>query len=186
MARTLDSGFSTAIQADSHRLALLIYADLPSGAARLWTGPTSLSYDSQTWLPVPGIVSVGTSGESLDTAAPNLELGFSLPDTTQLEDILDGTYWGAEVKTWVVTLDDNLAVNGIQPWFFGYLDSDEIDIAPGEVKLTLTAGNRLADQLRQRKYRYTAADQKALYPDTVDKGLEFVQSQQELTLSWGE
>lgn len=186
MARTLDSGFATDIALDLNRVALLIQADLPSGVTRLWTGPKSLSYDSQTWQPVPGILRVGSPAESLDTAAPSLTLEFSLPDGAQLDDILDGTYWGAEIKTWLVTLDDDLAVTGIQPWFFGYLDSDEIDIKPGETRLNITAGNRLADQVRQRKYRYTAADQKALYPDTVDKGFEFVQSQQELELSWGE
>lgn len=69
----------------------------------------------------------------------------------------------------------------------GRFDIAIIDRDPKGGTCTITAKyeDRLIDLERPREWRYTSESQKALYPDVVDKGFDYVETLQDAQFIWG-
>lgn len=186
MARDLDSTFDSDIGGKVVPLALMFYADLPSGEWYGWTGYRELSYDGHIWEPVGGLVEVGDYEESTDSAARGITVKFSHIAEASFADILDGSYWGKAAQVWLATINTTThEITGRYVWFSGSMDDDEVSVSPDGVEITVKLEHALSDLLRQRLYRWTTEDQKLLYPDTTDTGFDYVYMQQDMEFPWG-
>lgn len=185
MSRDLETNFASGIAQTVVPLAIMLYADLPSGAWYGWSGLRELSYDGQTWEPLGGLVSISDYEESTDSASRGVSVTLSqITDADRLSDILDQSYWGRSAKIWLATLDSTHTPTGRYTIFSGSMDTDDFDLGPDNMTVRVALEHRLSALLRQRLARWTPEDQKRLYPATTDDFFEFVHLQKDLELPW--
>jgi hypothetical protein len=72
---------------------------------------------------------------------------------------------------------------GFNQMFSGYMDQMNIEEGPQTSTIELTVENKLINLERARVARFTSGYQKSKFAG--DKGLDFVESMQDKTVSWG-
>ena len=205
MSRTLSTAVEEAIQQDVVYpfFAVELVFDTPN-TLRLWTGLGTLIYEGNEWFGTGNMLDVSTVEETMQIAASGLSLTLSGVPSEVVSLALQEPYQGRicnvyfgmfaygalqqEDEAYILMQDGakiglELRETGVTEIFTGYMDQMEITEDPETSTIRLSVENKLIDLERQRVARYTSEYQKSLYP--LDRGLEFVESIQDLKLTWG-
>lgn len=205
MSRTLSSAVSDALDDDVVYpfFAVELVFDTPN-TLRLWTGYGTLIYEGQEWYGTGNMLGVSTVEETMQMAATGVSLTLSGVPSEVISLALQEPYQGRvcniyfgmfaygalqqEDEAYILMQDGSkigleLQETGVTEIFTGYMDQMNISEAPDTSTIQLSVESKLIDLERQRVARYTSEYQKSLYP--LDRGLEFVESIQDLKLTWG-
>lgn len=205
MSRTLSSAVSDALDDDVVYpfFAVELVFDTPN-TLRLWTGYGTLIYEGQEWYGTGNMLGVSTVEETMQMAATGVSLTLSGVPSEVISLALQEPYQGRvcniyfgmfaygalqqENEAYILMQDGSkigleLRETGVTEIFTGYMDQMNISEAPDTSTIQLSVESKLIDLERQRVARYTSEYQKSLYP--LDRGLEFVESIQDLKLTWG-
>ena len=178
------------ISAREVRPAVFLYAGLPSGDRRVWTGPGPVEWGGHTWEGVGEVLALEGLGEDADTYARGITLRLAGMDPDLAAEIAGQPYSGSPCAVYIGFFDPGTG-GGLEvveaPLFEGILDSDDMEDSGDAADLTLRAEHRLVDVLRQRSWRYTQGDQDALRQsgDPADTGLRHMPGLQDLQMPWG-
>lgn len=185
--RLLSVELISLVQQNVVRPVLFVFADFPSGARRLWTGISDISWDGHTWEGVGGAIGFETVSETMDTAAKGVSAKLNGLDSTLVSAIINDQYQGRDAIIYLAFWnDDETELEAMpEPLWRGTLDTDEIEDDGAKSTLTIKAEHRLVDILRKREFRYTDRDQQLLYPSGGDTGLNKVEAIQDLQVPWG-
>lgn len=168
------------------RMALLAYADFPSGPVRIWTGLGMLYADGHEWLGVGDLLAVEDITETTDSAQNGLAVRLSGIPSHIYDNLELADYQNREASLSMVVFDEDCQPIGpAEVLFSGLMDSDTVKDNGSEVSVTIMLESVLSDHLRPRVYRYTHEDQQTRYPDANDKGLEFVAALKQVQIRWG-
>ncbi len=185
--RAINADTKAALAENVVRPAILVYADFPGGAVRIWSGIGTLYADGQEWSGLGELLSIEDITETVDSAQNGIAVRVSGIPSEVFSSILLGNYQNRTATVSLLVFDGDMNVIGAPVSLFrGLMDSDSVKDTGTEVSVTMSLESAMSDQLRPRVYRYTHEDQQTLYPDAGDKGLEFVAALQNLQLRWGE
>ena len=205
MSRTLSSAVQDALDNDVVYpfFAVELVFDTPN-TLRLWTGYGTLIYEGQEWYGTGNMLGVSSVEETMQMAATGVSLTLSGVPSEVISLALQEPYQGRvcniyfgmfaygalqqEDEAYILMQDGSkigleLQETGVTEIFTGYMDMMDISESPDSSTIQLSVESKLIDLERQRVARYTSEYQKSLYP--LDRGLEFVESIQDLKLTWG-
>lgn len=185
--REIDPVAKPAFAEGEIRLALLAYADFPSGEVRMWTGVGTLFAEGYEWQGIGGLLSVTDVTETTDSAQNGMAVRLSGIPSQIFDVAMLGDYQNRRGEISLLVFDRDLSPLGAPTRLFaGLMDSSSVKDDATEVSVTIDLESALSDQLRARIFRYTHEGQQTLYRDGGDKGLEFVAALQNLSLRWGQ
>ncbi|MES2706069.1 MAG: hypothetical protein V4726_05635 [Verrucomicrobiota bacterium] len=185
--RPLDPITKAALGESAVRLALLVYADFPSGPVYIWSGFGSLFAEGQDWTGVGNLLAVEDITETTDSAQSGMAVRLSGIPSEIFTSITLGNYQNRRADVSLIVFDaDGDPAGAPYPLFRGLMDSDTVRDSGAEVSVTISLESVMSDQLRPRIFRYTHEDQQTRHPGAGDKGLEFVAALQNLQLRWGQ
>ncbi len=185
--RELPEGVKEALGENLVRLAILAYADFPAGEVRIWTGIGSLHAEGAEWTGVGGLLAIEDITETTDSAQNGMAVRLAGIPSEIFSAITLGNYQNRKAEISLLVFDGDYDPIGSPVVLFrGLMDSDTVKDTGSEVSVTINIESAMSDQLRPRIFRYTHEDQRTRYPDTTDKGLEYVAALQNLQLRWGE
>lgn len=95
---TMQYDYFTAMAAESAEFVHLLEFTFSSGTVRLSTGAQDLSWNSQMWEAVGGLLSFGGVEETNDMRSQGVEVSISGVDQTVLSSLLNNSYRGRTVK----------------------------------------------------------------------------------------
>lgn len=153
-----------------------------SGVLRFWNGYADISVDGAQFVGSGNLMTISGIDESPEIAARGVEMVLSGISTDLISIALRENYQNRLVRIYVGTIASDLTTSGYVV-FAGRMDVMSIEENGETSTISLTAENRLIDLERPRSRRYTAEDQKNLYPG--DLGLDYVNDLQDKTLDWG-
>ena len=184
MPRTLTAPFLAAIQATLLRPALFIEAHFISGPLYVWSGFGSITWNSQTWTGIGTLGSVSTIEEGSTVEAKGITLTMSGIDATLLADVLGEFQVGLPAIVSLGLFDSTgaLIADPVTSWS-GRMDQPTIDVDGTTATIAINCESRLLDMNVAVDRRYTNEDQQLDHPG--DRGLEFVNSIQEVVIYWG-
>jgi len=205
MSRYLNTILSNHIEDDVVYpfFAVELIFDTPN-TLRLWTGLGTLLYQGQEWYGTGNLLDVSTVEETVQMAAKGITLTLSGVPSEIISLALQQPYQGRICNLYFgmftnsdILQEDGAYVllengeklqleiiqTGLTEIFTGYMDQMNIEEGPESGTIQLNAENKLVDLERPRVARFTSEYQKTLYP--LDRGLEFVESIQDLKLTWG-
>jgi len=178
------SAFIAALEQKILRPALFVQAAFASTTLYLWTGRGSVSWNGHTWLGVGTLGSVSTIEEGSDVQARGIVLTMTGIDATLLTDVMTEMQQGLPVTVYLGLFDatPSLIANPVIS-FQGRMDQPTLDVDGSTATIQIACESRLMDLNTPAERRYTNDDQQRDYPN--DRGFEFVNSIQELTIYWG-
>jgi hypothetical protein len=161
-------------------LFFAVEAFFDSGAVRLWTGFGEIQIGGEEFIGAGNLLGLSEIHEGSDIEARGARISLSGIPAELLGLALNEPYQNRELRIYVGTLD-----NGMQAHLLsrGRIDTMTIQDGGETAAISLTVENRLIDLDRTRIRRYTAEDQKALFPG--DTGLDYVAALQGKPLTWG-
>jgi len=166
------------------RPAFFVEAWFTSGPIYVWTGYGSVSWNGLTWLGIGTLGSISTVEEGSDIQARGITLEMSGIDVNLLGGILNEFQVGLPVRVWLALFD---GTNALVPdpflSFAGRMDQPTLDVAGETASISINCESRLIDMNVACDRRYTDEDQQLDHPG--DRGFEFVNSIQEVTVTWG-
>lgn len=176
--------FIAALQANLLRPAVFVSAAFASATLYLWSGRGSVTWNGHTWLGVGTMGSIAPVEEGSTVEARGTTLTLSGIDVTVLGDSLTDLRQGLPVTVWFALFDDTLALipNPVIA-FQGRMDQPTISHDGQTCTIQINCESRLMDLNTPAERRYTNEDQQRDYPN--DRGFEFVNSIQEVTIYWG-
>ena len=178
------AAFIAAIESGMIRPALLVEANFTSGALNVWSGRGELTWDSKTWSGVGQLGSVSTVEEGSTVEARGVTLTMSGIDATLLTGIMTEFQVGLPATVWLALFDaSNAIIANPVIAFRGRMDQPTIDVGGDTATISIACESRLLDMNNSVERRYTNEDQQRDYPG--DRGFEFVNSIQEVTIYWG-
>lgn len=185
MARDLTAGFITEIDARELRAELLVNMEFDSGDVHFWTGLGSLVWDSNIYLGVGDLLSVGRIEESSVTKASGTTLILSGVKASLISTALNEDYQGRKAEIYfAVFTTSGLVVGNPYRIFAGKMDVMEIELTGETGSISVSIENELIDLFRANGRNYTPEDQKSAYPG--DKGLDFIPLIQDTEIVWKE
>lgn len=184
--RPLTEEMREAVMAPLVRPAFFYFADFPTGAVRLWSGLGSIEWQGETWVGCGDLLAIEEVTETTDSAQHGLRARFSGIPSSVFSPVMMGDYVGRDAKFWLAAFDENGALIS-EPYllFSGEMDSDTINDDGSSCVITITIQSDLSDHLKARIGRYTHEDQQTRYPDSGDRGFEFVAALQTANIEWG-
>jgi len=153
-----------------------------SGVLRFWNGYEDITVDGAQFIGSGNLMTISGVEESGEIAARGIEMSLSGISTEIISIALQENYQNRRVRVYVGTIDADLTTDAYIV-FSGRMDVMSIEESGETSSISLTAENRLIDLERPRSRRYTAEDQKNLFPG--DLGLDYVNDLQDKTLEWG-
>jgi len=187
MPRTISAPVSTALAAESVRLAYLVELAFDSGPLRLWTGTGDFEWPAtaRTFTGYGELLDIAPIEETQSIEANGLSITLSGISTTLVTYALAENYRNRRARAWVALSDPatgTLLADPI-PVFAGRMDTMQIIDAGDTAQVRLTCESRLIDLQRPRERRYTHEDQQELHPG--DRGLEYLAGLQGREIAWG-
>lgn len=185
MSRDLNASLLAASLSASINPIMLVRVGSASGDMRMWTGYGPLEWGGYTWLGGGTLLGISPVQETGDVQADGIALSLSGVPSEMISLALGDARQGLPAEVYIGALDDEGALLG-DPYllFSGLTDVPSIDDTGEDVRISITAENRLIDLERPRVRRYTPEDQKAEYPN--DKGFDFVAGLQDKQITWGQ
>jgi hypothetical protein len=178
------AAFITALEAPLLRPAIFVEGSFASGNVYLWSGRGTVTWNGQSWTGVGTLGSITPVEEGSTVEARGTTLTLSGLDVTLLGDALTDVRQGLPVTVWLALFDDTLTmVSNPVIAFQGRMDQPTISHDGSTATIQINCESRLVDLNTPAERRYTNEDQQRDYPG--DRGLEFVNSIQEVTIYWG-
>jgi hypothetical protein len=181
--RDLPTPIVTAVTGNSFSPIILLDLTLSSGVAHVWSGIGSLAWNSNTYLGIGSLGSVGDISEGVEVRADGTTITLSGIDPTLLNDCLNDIQLGAPATIWFGVLSDGQISGSPYSIFVGTVDKPVIPISPDNLTITLSLENRMLNLQRPTMRRYTSADQMYVYP--TDIGFAWVEMLNDTSLVWG-
>jgi hypothetical protein len=173
-------------EADAGTLRPIVLGELnfASGLLRLWSGLGDLDWAGEIWTGGGTLISVTPAAETVELAATGSRLMLNGIDAEVVAIALGEAYQGRPFKLWFGALkaDGRTVVADPVPLIAGRMDVMTIDDAGETASIALTVEGRLIALDRPKPLRYTAAEQREMYPD--DAGLDFVPGLQTREVIW--
>ena len=184
MPRLITDAFLAALTSPEVRPAIFVEAHFTSGPLYAWSGLGPVNWNGQTWLGVGTLGGISTIEEGADVQARGITLTFGGFDATLLANVLGEFQVGLPVTVWLALFDTNGALipNPLVA-FAGRMDQPTIQTDGQTASLQINCENRLVDLNTPCERRYTDEDQQIDHPG--DRGFEFVNSIQEVSIYWG-
>ena len=163
MGRTLTAAMQTAISAkEGYADVWLIEIVTSNTTLRYATAPTDVSWDSQTWTGIGGVIEFDPPPETTDPSGQSLKLTLSGVDTALITEVLDyqlrgrrcRLYWGQILTSTGVVVDDAIeAFSGLMSasWEIAHTPSDQD--TRGTVAVSTTIVSEMARYLFRRMLR---------------------------------
>lgn len=107
MPRSLTSGMQAAVAAQSGTIIHFIEVITSGGTIRLTTAPVDISWDSQTWSGVGGVLVFSPVTESSDGRQSGVEIEIAAVNQTVIAAILTNQFRGRSIKIWMGHIDSN-------------------------------------------------------------------------------
>lgn len=187
MSRTIGNTFGTQLTSGSLRPFYAIKMKFTSGELRITTTYSNLVIDNESYIGTGDIINISPITETSDTRATGVEIILNGLDTAILSAGLTEDTQGMVVEIYFGVLDtvDNADAIVDTPYqiFSGFIDAMILKENGESSSLTFTIENKLVTLEKAIDRRYTDQDQKNLFAG--DRGLEFVASLQDKTISWG-
>jgi hypothetical protein len=166
------------------RRALVLF-DMPSGRWGFWDDAYDLSYNSDTYVGIPGAFTISPISSMLDLVVNKVDIVFSGLDPTVVTHISNEDYHRRPVYINVAIIDPETSVIvGIIPWFSGILDQlEDREVVGGQSTVTihLESGNWELGRVGTR----TRSDSDQRQIQATDKSFSFVASAVTQQLWWG-
>lgn len=162
--------------------AVMAELDWPGGTRRFWSGLGLLDYAGETYLGLGQLGTVTPLQTSVDVEVDQITFMLSGVDPDLLAG-LDGSVKGYEARVYEVFLDDDHAVVDRELLFDCRQDYQTIQVGEdGRATLALVATGGFFHLLNRSAAKWSAEEQKALYPD--DTGFDEMHLQASATLTW--
>lgn len=194
MSLALDGTATARIAASVRGVAWLAELDFGTGTVYYTTAPVTVVAGGNTYLGLGDLATVSAVGESEDTSADKITLGFTLVSTAMLAATLAdvGNYRGRRARLKLQLFDDTFQPAGapVQRWA-GFMDRVAVQRKPADALAGGGATGRLnlecsrAGMARARNLpglRLTDAQQQQRYPG--DLGLQYMQTLIEQPALW--
>lgn len=110
MTRTLASGLQAEIDAQSAHYAHLFQIESSGGTTRFATTAQNISWDSQTWVAIGGMLVFSSAEETPDPSGQGVELTLSGVDQTFIAILLNNNFRGREVRIWLAHFTESLQI----------------------------------------------------------------------------
>lgn len=184
MSRTLSTAMQAVATAELVRPIYLVDLEFASGSIYLWSGLGDLSFNSNTYIGVGDLLSIGAVQESTELTATGAQITLGGIKQSLLTLARDEPYQGRPLTIRLGAFDENgdLIASPVI-LFSGFMDVMTINDSGETSTITVSAENKLIVFQKTAVRRYTAEDQKIEHP--TDKGFEFVSKIQEKEIVWG-
>jgi hypothetical protein len=184
MSRTLSTAMQAVATAELVRPIYLVDLEFASGSIYLWSGLGDLSFNSNTYIGVGDLLSIGAVQESTELTATGAQITLGGIKQSLLTLARDEPYQGRPLTIRLGAFDENgdLIASPVI-LFSGFMDVMTINDSGETSTITVSAENKLIVFQKTAVRRYTAEDQKIEHP--TDKGFEFVAKIQEKEIVWG-
>ena len=189
MSRVLSTEMQAVADAEVVRPIYLVDLEFSSptvanGSIFLWSGMGNLTFDSNIYLGVGDLLSIGSIQETSDLSANGATVTLSGIKQTLLTLARDEPYQGRPLTIRLGALDGSGdLITSPVIMFSGFMDVMTITDSGDTSTIAISAENKLIAFQRTAVRRYTAEDQKIEHP--TDKGFEFVAKIQEKEIVWG-
>jgi len=184
MSRTLSTAMQAVATAELVRPIYLVDLEFASGSIYLWSGLGDLSFNSNTYIGVGDLLTIGAVQESTELTATGAQITLGGIKQSLLTLARDEPYQGRPLTIRLGAFDENgdLIASPVI-LFSGFMDVMTINDSGETSTITVSAENKLIVFQKTAVRRYTAEDQKIEHP--TDKGFEFVAKIQEKEIVWG-
>lgn len=184
MARDIESGFITEVEAKQLSPIILVKGEFDSGDIRLWSGLGSITFNAESYSGAGNLLKITQIKETQVLQANGMQFTLSGIPSSIVSLALTENASGRKITAWFGVLNDSGAIVS-SPYvvFSGRTDQIELDADGLTGSVILSAESDLIDLTVVRERRYTPEDQKLYYPN--DKGLDFVPIIQDVQLTWG-
>lgn len=182
MSRGIDSGLLAAMSSGALQPAFFAQLGFRSGTQYVWSGVGSLVVAGQTYTGVGSLAAVGAIAEGTDVNAAGTSVTLSGIDPTILSECLTDIKSGAVANVWFGAFA-NGALIARYLLFSGVVDKPAVTQSAETCSITLALESRLIDLGRATQRRYTAADQKSVYP--TDMAFNWVEILSDAAWNWG-
>ena len=168
------------------RPAIFLYTEaFSSGPVRVWTGVGPITWGGFTWTGIGNLGTITAIEEGATVEARGITVTLTGFDTNLLGKILGEFQKEKQCLIYLGAFDSN---NVLSPTpvvaFAGAMDDPRVAGDAKNAGISINIESRLLDMNVAVDRRYTDADQQIDYPG--DRGFEFVNSIQELTIYWGQ
>lgn len=176
--------FIAALEAPLLRPAFLVSIQFASSTVYAWSGTGTLTWNGVDFAGVGSMGEVAVVEEGSSVQARGTTLTLSGIDLNLLGDALNDLRQGLPVTIWLALFDETPAVIGNPVIAFrGRVDQPTITVNGNTATIQINCESRLMDLNVPATRRYTNEDQWRDWPG--DRGFEFVNSVQEVTIYWG-
>jgi hypothetical protein len=184
MARAMEAAVLAALTASTVHPCYLFEIELASSTLNYWTGNTSLSWNSKTWLANGYINDVGRVRENGDLSAEGIEVSFVGEPSALIAIHLNEVRQNKPAKVYLGFLTEARAII-VSPivYFSGRVDTSRLEDNVDEATITFAIESALIDLMRPRDLRYNHESQQSLYPG--DMFFEYVEQLQDAHFLWG-
>jgi hypothetical protein len=178
------SGFITALQAQYIQPAIFVQVQFITGVVYVWTGTGSITWGGHTWLGVGTFGGISAVEEGTNIQARGITLSLTGFDATLLTEVLTDYRQGLPAAVYFGLFDGTgtLIPDPITSWS-GRTDQPTISVDGDTASISINCESRLLDMNIEQNFRYNDQTQKMFYPG--DRGFEFTNSIQDITLYWG-
>lgn len=181
------SAVITELEASSNRPVYLFSGEFAYGWLYLTTCDHNLTWNTHTYLGNGVFRGFRGYKESLEGAAPGMELSFSGVTNEMLVTGLDSILQGTSGVVHMAFLDGpggNIIADPIII-FDGVIDIATIVESQGSADMTITLESRRTLYDRPKGYRYSQESQNQLYPGLGDTGFRYALRLDRQKLNWG-
>ena len=178
------SAFVAALDANVLRPAIFVSMAFANETLHLWSGTGTVTWNGISWSGVGTLGSIASVEEGSTVQARGTVLTLSGIDPQLLGDSLSDLQQGLPVTVWLALFDSTPAIIANPVIVFqGRMDQPTITMDGTTATIQINCESRLIDMNVPAERRYTNEDQQRDYPN--DRGFEFVNAIQEMTLYWG-
>ena len=178
------SAFVAALDASVLRPAIFVSMAFANETLHLWSGTGTVTWNGISWSGVGTLGSIASVEEGSTVQARGTVLTLSGIDPQLLGDSLSDLQQGLPVTVWLALFDSTPAIIANPVIVFqGRMDQPTITMDGTTATIQINCESRLIDMNVPAERRYTNEDQQRDYPN--DRGFEFVNAIQEMTLYWG-
>lgn len=176
--------FIAALEAPLLRPAFLVSMVFATETVNAWTGTGTLTWNGSDFIGTGTLGEVAVVEEGSTVQARGTTLTLSGIDISLLGSALNDLRQGLPVTIWFALFDDTPAIIGNPVIAFrGRMDQPTITVNGTTATIAINCESRLMDLNVPAQRRYTNEDQWRDWPG--DRGFEFVNSVQEVTIYWG-
>jgi hypothetical protein len=175
---------TTALGSSLIRPAIFVQATFVNETVYVWNGLGIIPWNGQNWIGVGTLGAISNIEEGSNVEAKGISISMSGLDPRLLVDVIQNYQLGLPVMVWLALFDssNNLIPSPILS-FSGRMDQPTLTVDGTTCTISINCESKLIDMNVSCERRYTNDDQQLDYPG--DRGFEFVNSIQEVTIYWG-